>query len=186
MVKIIGILGLPVLRANLGYVLQSPQIFNISIRENIRYGNLQASDAQVEQAARLANAHGFISQIGYDRVVGEGGSHISTGQKQLISIARAILADPAIIVLDEATSSVDPETEKLIQDAIHKVLEERTSFVIAHRLSTIREADRILVIENGRIIEDGDHGELLALKGHYADMYQHQFMEEEEFRIFSE
>ena len=128
----------------------------------------------------------FRRSEGYDSVLGEGASNISTGQKQLISIARAILADPAIIVLDEATSSVDPETEKLIQDAIHKVLEERSSFVIAHRLSTIREADRILVIENGKIVEDGKHEELLALKGHYADMYRQQFMEEEEFRVLSE
>jgi ATP-binding cassette subfamily B protein len=180
-------LGLPVLRGNLGYVLQSPQLFNISIRENIRYGNLEASDEQVEEAAKLANAHGFIMEIdkGYDAVVGEGGNHLSTGQKQLISLARAILADPAIIVLDEATSSVDPETEKLIQDAIHMVLQGRTSFVIAHRLSTIREADRILVIEKGRIIEDGDHDQLIAADGSYADMYRRQFMEEEEFRVLS-
>ena len=181
-------IGLPVLRSNLGYVLQSPQLFNISIRENIRYGNLNASDEQVEQAARLANAHNFISRIpeGYDNLVGEGGSHLSTGQKQLISIARAILADPAIIVLDEATSSVDPEAEKLIQDAIHTVLEKRSSFVIAHRLSTIREADRILVIEKGEIIEDGNHQKLISLNGHYAEMYRQQFMEEEEFRVLSE
>ena len=177
-------IGLPVLRRNLGYVLQSSQLFNISIRENIRYGHLEASDERVEQVARLANAHSFISQIpgGYDSIVGEGGSHLSTGQKQLLSIARALLADPAIIVLDEATSSVDPETEQLIQDAIHKVLRKRTSFVVAHRLSTIQEADRILVIKKGRVIEDGSHKELLALQGYYANMYYQQFMEEEEFR----
>ncbi len=181
-------LGLPALRGNLGYVLQAPQLFNISIRENIRYGNLTASDEDVERAARLANAHDFISDIdeGYEALVGEGGNHLSTGQKQLISLARAILADPAIIVLDEATSSVDPETEKLIQEAIHTVLNGRTSFVIAHRLSTIREADRILVIEKGRIIEDGDHDSLIAADGHYAAMYRRQFMEEQEFRVLSE
>lgn len=180
-------IGLPVLRGNLGYVLQSPQLFNISIRENIRYGNLKASDKEVEEAAIFANAHAFISNIpeGYDSMVGEGGGHLSTGQKQLISIARAIIADPAIIVLDEATSSVDPETEGLVQDAIHKVLQARTSFVIAHRLSTIREADRILVMEDGQIIEDGSHDTLIAMDGHYADMYRQQFMAEKKAEFWA-
>lgn len=178
-------IGLATLRGNLGYVLQSPQLFNISIRENIRYGRLDASDAEVEQAARAANAHQFIVDMdeGYESLVGEGGNHLSTGQKQLISIARAILADPAIIVLDEATSSVDPETEALIQDAVQTVLSGRTSFVIAHRLSTIRSADRILVIEKGNIIEDGNHEQLIAMDGQYADMHRQQFIEEEEFKV---
>lgn len=181
-------MGLPALRKNLGYVLQSPQLFNITVRENIRYGNLEAPDEAVVEAARLANAHHFIMQLekGYDTLVGEGGSHLSTGQKQLVSIARAILADPGIIVLDEATSSVDPETEGLIQGAVQRVLENRTSFVIAHRLSTIREADRILVIHQGRILEDGTHDELIALRGRYAQMYRQQFMEEAEFRLMGD
>ncbi|MBN1327365.1 MAG: ABC transporter ATP-binding protein, partial [Candidatus Cloacimonetes bacterium] len=170
------------LHSNLGYVLQTPHLFSGTVRDNIAYGNLNASDSQIRQAAELVNAHEFIMEMdkGYQSEVGEGGNLLSTGQKQLISFARAVLADPSIFVLDEATSSVDTETEKLIQDAIHKVLADRTSFIIAHRLSTIRSADRILVIRNGRITEAGDHHQLLNLKGYYYQLYTNQFLEERE------
>ncbi len=169
-------------QSHLGYVLQSPHLFSGSIRENIRYGRLDASDAEVEEAAKLVNAHGFIAKLenGYESEVGEGGSLLSTGEKQLVSFARAIIADPVFFVFDEATSSVDTETEQLIQDAVQTVLTNRTSFVIAHRLSTIRRADRILVIEKGKIIEEGTHQELLAHEGKYYDLYTSQFVEEEQ------
>ncbi len=155
--------------------------------DNIRYGSLDASDEEVIQAAKLVNADGFIKKMdkGYDSEVGEGGGKLSTGEKQLISFARAILADPKIFVLDEATSSVDTETEKMIQNAIHKVLEKRTSFIIAHRLSTIRSADRILVIGKGKIIEQGNHHELLKQKGYYYRLYTNQFMEEQETMLLN-
>ncbi|MCK9526951.1 MAG: ABC transporter ATP-binding protein/permease [Limnochordia bacterium] len=167
------------LQSNLGYVLQSPQLFSGSIRENIRYGRLQASDSEVERAAELVNAHEFITRLprGYDTEVGEGGDLLSTGQKQLISFARAILAAPRIFVLDEATSSIDTETEMLIQDAIRKVLKGRTSFIIAHRLSTVRSADLILVIRGGKVQEKGNHNELMAAKGYYYRLYTNQFLE---------
>ncbi|HKM43618.1 MAG TPA: ABC transporter ATP-binding protein [Limnochordia bacterium] len=167
------------LQSNLGYVLQSPHLFSGNIRENIRYGKLQASDAEVERAAELVNAHEFIIKLpqGYDTEVGEGGGLLSTGQKQLISFARAILADPRIFVLDEATSSIDTETEMLIQDAIKKVLKGRTSFIIAHRLSTVRSADVILVIRDGKVQERGNHNELMAAKGYYYRLYTNQFLE---------
>lgn len=168
------------LQSNLGYVLQSPQLFSGSIRENIRYGKLDATDEEVENAAKLVGAHEFIMSLdkGYDTEVGEGGGLISTGQKQLISFARAIIADPKIFVLDEATSSIDTESEIKIQKASEKLLRDRTSFIIAHRLSTIRHADRILVIDNGEVIEQGSHNELMALKGHYYDLYTNQFKTE--------
>ena len=168
------------LQSNLGYVLQSPHLFSGNIRENIRYGRLGASDAEVEEAAKLVNAHDFIINLpqGYDTEVGEGGGLLSTGQKQLISFARAILADPRIFVLDEATSSIDTETEMLIQDAIRKVLHGRTSFIIAHRLSTVRSADVILVIRNGKVQEKGNHNELMAAKGYYYRLYTNQFLDE--------
>ena len=167
------------LQSNLGYVLQSPHLFSGTIRENIRYGRLQASDEEVERAATLVNAHEFIVKLpqGYDTEVGEGGGLLSTGQKQLISFARAILADPRIFVLDEATSSIDTETEMLIQDAIRKVLQGRTSFIIAHRLSTVRSADVILVIRDGKVQEKGNHNELMAAKGYYYRLYTNQFLE---------
>ena len=173
------------LHSNLGYVLQTPHLFSGTIKENIRYGRLEASDEEIVRAAKLVNAHDFIMRLekGYDSEVGEGGSLLSTGEKQLISFARAILANPKIFVLDEATSSVDTETEQKIQAAIHTVLENRTSFIIAHRLSTIRSADRILVIQNGKIIEEGSHRKLLALKGYYYKLYMNQFMEEQETMI---
>ena len=134
------------------------------------------------------NAHEFISQLekGYDSEVGEGGGLLSTGEKQLISFARAILTDPKIFVLDEATSSVDTETEQKIQDAIHKVLADRTSFIIAHRLSTIRSADRILVIQKGKITEQGTHHELIKQKGYYYRLYSNQFLEERESALLTE
>jgi ATP-binding cassette subfamily B protein len=170
------------LHSNLGYVLQTPHLFSGTVKENILYGRLEASMEEVEAAARLVNAHDFIEQLeeGYDTEVGEGGGRLSTGQKQLISLARAVLADPGIFVLDEATSSVDTETELVIQQAVQKVLKGRTSFIIAHRLSTIRSADRILVIHKGKLAEQGNHKELLRQKGYYYRLYTNQFMEERE------
>ncbi len=170
------------LHSNLGYVLQTPHLFSGTIAENIRYGRLDATDDEVRQAARLVNADDFIMRFekGYETEVGEGGGRLSTGEKQLISFARAILADPAIFVLDEATSSVDTETEALIQKAITTVLKGRTSFIIAHRLSTIKNADRILVVRKGVVTESGTHEELLLKKGYYYRLYTNQFMEEHE------
>lgn len=166
---------------NLGYVLQSPHLFSGSIRDNIRYGNLDATDEEIIESSKLVDAHEFITTLekGYDTEVGEGGGLLSTGQKQLISFARAIVRNPRLFVLDEATSSIDTETEKTIQDAIHKVLKGRTSFVIAHRLSTIKNADKILVIEDGKIIESGNHKELISMKGYYYNLYKNQFIEDE-------
>jgi len=173
------------LQSHLGYVLQAPHLFSGTIRENIRYGRLDATDEEVEAAARTVDAEAFILKLekGYDTDVGEGGNRLSTGQKQLVSFARAILADPRIFVLDEATSSIDTETEMLIQQAIATLLEGRTSFIIAHRLSTIREADRILVIQDGKITEQGTHTELLHQHGYYYDLYTNQFREEQEIGL---
>ncbi len=167
------------LQSSLGCVLQNPHLFSGTIRENIRYGRLTATDEEVERAAKLVNAHEFIMRLpkGYDTEVGEGGGLLSTGQKQLISFARAILADPAIFILDEATSSIDTETERLIQQAMETVLKGRTSFIIAHRLSTVRFADMILVIRDGRVLEQGTHGELLKKRGYYYRLYTNQFQE---------
>ena len=168
------------LQSNLGYVLQEPRLFSGTIRDNIRYGKLDATDEDVRAAARLVNAEPFILRLekGYDTDVGEGGSRLSTGEKQLISFARAILANPRIFVLDEATSSVDTQTEQMIQQAISKVLSGRTSFIIAHRLSTVRTADRILVIDDGKIQEMGTHQELIRKKGAYYKLYTNQFQED--------
>lgn len=165
------------LQDRLGYVLQQPHLFSGNIMENIRYGRPDATDEEVYAAAALVHADEFINNLddGYKTEVGEGGARLSTGQKQLISFARVILANPRVFVLDEATSSIDTETEQLIQNAITKVLENRTSFIVAHRLSTIRSADRILVIKGGKVIESGTHRELLALKGYYYDLYTTQF-----------
>ena len=165
------------LQSSLGYVLQTPHLFSGSIMENIRYGRLEATDEEVREAARLVGADEFIEKLekGYDTDAGEGGGNLSTGQKQLISFARAILADPAIFVLDEATSSIDTVSEQRIQAAADKLLRGRTSFVIAHRLSTVRSADRILVIDGGRILEAGSHRELMAKKGRYHELYENQF-----------
>ncbi len=175
------------LQSHLGYVLQQPHLFSGSIRENIRYGRLDATDEEVENAARLGDAEDFILQLekGYDTDVGEGGNRLSTGQKQLVSFARALIANPAIFVLDEATSSVDTETEQKIQRAIQTALEGRTSFIIAHRLSTIRGADRILVIQDGQITEAGTHKQLLRKRGYYFDLYTNQFKDEQERSILT-
>ena len=161
-------------------VLQTPHLFSGTIRENIRYGRLEATDAEIEEAAKVAGADEFIAQLekGYEEQVGEGGVLLSTGQKQLLSLARAVLAQPDIFIMDEATSSVDTLTEALIQQGMDNLMDGRTSFVIAHRLSTIRNADRILVIEDGRIAEMGSHAELLAQGGHYYRLYTQQFRQE--------
>jgi ATP-binding cassette subfamily B protein len=161
-------------------VLQNPHLFSGTVRENIRYGKLEATDEQIQEAARKVSADTVVSKLekGYDSDVGEGGDRLSTGEKQLISFARAVLADPRIFVLDEATSSIDTQTELLIQQAISHLLENRTSFLIAHRLSTIRQADLILVVRDGKIIEQGDHKSLLQKKGYYYSLYNKQFMEE--------
>ena len=161
------------LQSNLGVVLQSPHLFSGTVSENIVYGNLEATEVEMMNAAKLAKAHDFIQNLPkkYDTEVGESGGNLSTGQKQLISLARAILANPAILIMDEATSSVDTETEQKIQYAIQQVISGRTSFIIAHRLSTIRNADRILVIENGEIIEEGNHENLLEKNGKYRRLY---------------
>ena len=170
------------LQSNLGMVLQQPHLFSGTVRENIRYGRLSATDQEIEDAAKMVNAHEFILSLkdGYAATVGEGGNQLSTGQKQLIALARAVIADPQIFVMDEATSSVDTQTERAIQTAIERVLENRISFVIAHRLSTIRNADRILVIENGQIVEEGTHHELIRMRGHYYELYTSQFTHERE------
>jgi len=165
------------LHSNLGYVLQDPHLFSGTILENIRYGRLDATDEACKKAAELVDADRFINSFdqGYLTEVGEGGSLLSVGQKQLISFARALLADPKILILDEATSSVDMETEQSIQKAIDVVMKGRTTFIIAHRLSTITKADRILVLENGTIIEDGTHEELIKHGGHYQTLFKNQF-----------
>ncbi len=170
------------LHTKLGYVLQEPHLFSGTIRENIAYARADANDDEIVNVARLVNAHGFITQLekGYDTDVGERGSKLSTGQKQLISFARAILSNPKIFILDEATSSVDTETEHLIKDAIQNILKGRTSIIIAHRLSTIKSADRILVIEKGEIIEEGTHKQLLLKKGYYYKLYTNQFLSDKE------
>jgi ATP-binding cassette subfamily B protein len=177
--------GLHWLQSNLGMVLQQPHLFSGTVRENIRYGRLDATDEQVEHAARLVNAHGFIASMkeGYESQVGEGGNQLSTGQKQLIALARAIIAEPQLFVMDEATSSVDTQTERLIQSAVERVLHNRISFVIAHRLSTIRSASRILVIDGGRIIEDGVHHQLIRRRGRYFELYTSQFTSERESQL---
>ena len=178
------------IQSRIGIVLQTPHLFSGSIRENIRYGRMGASDREVEEAARLAGAHEDILRFekGYDTDVGEGGNLLSVGQKQLISLARAVLAKPEIFIMDEATSSVDTLTEALIQRGMEALMKGRTSFIIAHRLSTIKRADRILVIQDGRIAEMGPHAELLLLKGHYYKLYTRQFRHqmEQEYDFFKE
>jgi ATP-binding cassette subfamily B protein/subfamily B ATP-binding cassette protein MsbA len=167
------------LRRQMGIVLQDPFLFNGTVAENIRFGRLEASDEEVEKAARAVGAHEFISNLreGYNTTVEEGGLLLSVGQRQLISFARALLANPRILILDEATSSVDTQTERLIQEALAHLLKGRTSFVIAHRLSTVINADRIVVIDGGRIVEQGTHSELLAQGGVYYQLYRTGFEE---------
>ncbi len=169
------------LHSNIGYVLQTPHLFSGTVLENLRYGRENATMGEIEAAVRAVSAEGIIERLpdGYQSDVGEGGNSLSTGEKQLLSFARALLADPRIFVLDEATSSVDTVTERLIQDAIEKVMDGRTSFVIAHRLSTIRRADVILVVNAGRIVERGSHAELMAKKGVYYGLYTRQYREEQ-------
>jgi ATP-binding cassette subfamily B protein len=168
------------LHSNLGYVLQTPHLFSGTVLENIRYGKLSSTDEECIEAAKSVEAHEFIMKFekGYQTECGEGGSRLSVGQKQLISFARAILADPKILVLDEATSSVDTETERAIQLAINKLLKGRTSFIVAHRLSTIVTASKILVLEKGEVIESGTHKELINQFGEYYKLYTNQYTEE--------
>jgi ATP-binding cassette subfamily B protein len=175
-------LPLHAIQSRIGMVLQTPHLFSGSVRENIRYGRLDATDAEIEEAAAQAGAHEFIQRLekGYDGEVGEGGNRLSVGQKQLISLARAILARPEVFIMDEATSSVDTLTESLIQRGMVALMRGRTSFLIAHRLSTIKRADRIVVIDSGKIAEMGTHHELIQARGHYYELYTRQFRHERE------
>ena len=168
------------LHSNIGYVLQSPHLFSGSVRENLRYGKPDATDEEINAALATVSADAVVARMdkGLDSEVGEGGDLLSTGEKQLLSFARAIIADPRILVLDEATSSVDTITEQIIQNAIGKVTAGRTSFIIAHRLSTVRDADVIIVVRDGKIVEQGRHGELMRKKGYYYSLYTRQYEKE--------
>ena len=168
------------LHSNIGYVLQSPHLFSGSVRENLRYGKPDATDEEINAALATVSADAVVARMdkGLDSEVGEGGDLLSTGEKQLLSFARAIIADPRILVLDEATSSVDTITEQIIQNAIGKVTAGRTSFIIAHRLSTVRDADVIIVVRDGKIVEQGKHGELMRKKGYYYSLYTRQYEKE--------
>lgn len=170
-------MALPDLRRSLAMVLQDTHLFTGTVRDNIRYGRLEATDEECEQAARLASAHSFITRLphGYDTLLDGDGGNLSQGQRQLLNIARAAVADPAILILDEATSSVDTRTEKLIERGMDRLMENRTTFVIAHRLSTVRDSNAIMVIEHGSILERGDHEDLLRQKGRYYQLYTGQF-----------
>ena len=168
------------LHSNIGYVLQTPQLFSGTIMDNVRYGKLDATEEEIKNALKVVAADEFIEKLddGYNALVGESGSKLSVGERQLISFARAIVADPKILVLDEATSSIDTQTESLIQAAVDKVMKGRTTFMIAHRLSTVVNADIILVMKDGCVVESGKHHELLASKGYYFELYKNQFTEE--------
>jgi len=178
-------LKLQSLHRQIGLVLQEPFLFAGSVKENIRYSRPEASDEKVIEAAKAVGAHDFIERLpkGYDTIVREGATNLSIGQRQLVSFARALLADPRILIMDEATSSVDPYTELLIRRALEKLLKNRTALIIAHRLSTVRNADRIIVLDQGRIVEEGTHDQLIAKKGLYARLYHMQFKESAEEAI---
>ena len=169
------------LRRSLGIVLQDVNLFTGTVRENIRYGKLDATDEEIIAAAKLANAHGFISMLpdGYDTVLSGDGSGLSQGQRQLLAIARCAVADPPVMILDEATSSIDTRTEALVQKGMDQLMQGRTTFVIAHRLSTVQNSDVIMVLENGRIIERGNHDDLIEQKGKYYQLYTGNFEEVE-------
>jgi subfamily B ATP-binding cassette protein MsbA len=168
------------LRGAIGVVPQEPALFSGTIRENIAYARPGASEAEIVEAAKAAHAHEFVERLplGYDTLVGERGVKLSGGQRQRVAIARAILKDPAVLILDEATSNLDTESERLIEDALGKLLVGRTTLIIAHRLSTVRRADRLVVVDRGRIVEEGSHAELLAAGGLYARLYQRQFRDD--------
>ena len=167
----------PDLRRSLGMVLQDTHLFTGTVADNIRYGKLDATDEEVVAAAKLANAHYFITKLpqGYDTMLDGDGSELSQGERQLLAIARAAIADPPVLVLDEATSSIDTRTETIVQNGMDKLMKGRTVFVIAHRLSTIKNSDVIMVLDQGRIIERGDHESLLAEKGRYYQLYTGAF-----------
>jgi ATP-binding cassette subfamily B protein len=176
------------LHSAIGYVLQTPHLFSGTIRDNLKYGSPDATDEEIMEALKLVSADGLVekSEKGLDTEVGEGGDLLSTGEKQLISFARAILCDPKILVLDEATSSIDTFTEQLIQSALEKVIKGRTTFMIAHRLSTVRNSDVILVVRDGKIVESGTHTELMKKRGYYHSLYTRQYELEAAAEVFAD
>ena len=163
-------------RSNIGVVLQEPFLFSGSVRDNISYAKPEATEEEIEEAARMANVEEFISQLpdGYDTIIGENGASLSGGQKQRLAIARAILKNPSILILDEATSALDTVSEYLVQEALDRLMEGKTTIIIAHRLSTVRNADTIVVLDTGKIVQQGTHDELMAQPGIYRDLYQTQ------------